>query len=172
MPAKSYYKCADDLIKETKSELEKGLEKAGRKDLQILVIGSLGRCGSGAIDLCKAVGVPESSLLKWDLKETAPGGPFREIRESDVSFVSNFVCQDTRLTAQIFVNCIYLSADIPKFVTEDFLKEGERRLSVVCDVSCRDSLQFFHRTCWLTHKHRRYDQPVESYTFLQSAYLL
>ena len=46
-------------------------------------------------------------------------GPFAEIRESD-----------------IFINCIYLSADIPKFVTEDFLHAGFRRLSVVCDVSC------------------------------------
>ena len=72
------------------------------------------------MDLCKAVGVPDSSLIKWDLQETtAMSGPYVVVRESD-----------------IFINCIYLSADIPKFVTEEFLKAGPRRLSVVCDVSC------------------------------------
>lgn len=44
-------------------------------------------------------------------------------------------------SVQIFINCIYLSAaNIPKFVTKDFLQEGKRQLSVVCDVSCTHSL--------------------------------
>lgn len=119
MPGKHYYENEGELIKEVKAELEEGLAKTEGKTPQILVIGALGRCGRGALDLCRAVGIPESHLLKWDMAETAKEGPFVEIRESD-----------------IFINCIYLSADIPKFVTEDFLKEGERRLSVVCDVSC------------------------------------
>ena len=120
MPGKQYYNTEEDLIKEVKTDLGNALAKTGGKKPQILVIGALGRCGGGALDLCKAVGIPESNLLKWDMAETAKGGPFREIRESD-----------------IFVNCIYLSADnIPKFVTEDFLREGQRQLSVVCDVSC------------------------------------
>ena len=120
MPGKQYYKNEGDLIKEVEADLVKGLAKTDGRKPQILIIGALGRCGGGALDLCKAVGIPESNLLKWDLPETkAKEGPYLEIRESD-----------------IFVNCIYLSADIPKFVTEDFLKQGQRRLSVVCDVSC------------------------------------
>ena len=138
MPGKDYYKNEGELIKEVKAELEKGLAKTEGKKPQILVIGALGRCGRGALDLCRAVDIPESNLLKWDMKETEKGGPFAEIRESDVSTLSGARHRRHTLTAQIFINCIYLSADIPKFVTEDFLKEGERRLSVVCDVSCED----------------------------------
>ena len=41
--------------------------------------------GRGALDLCRAAGIPESNLLKWDLAETAKkDGPYPEIRESDV----------------------------------------------------------------------------------------
>jgi hypothetical protein len=38
----------------------------------------------------------------------------------------------------IFVNCIYLSKPIPKFITKEFIANAgpERRLSVVVDVSC------------------------------------
>lgn len=35
----------------------------------------------------------------------------------------------------IFVNCIYLTAKIPPFITREML-DGPRQLSVVCDVSC------------------------------------
>jgi alanine dehydrogenase len=52
------------------------------------------------------------------MAETKKGGPFKEIVESD-----------------IFVNCIYLSAPIPKFVTVESLSTPDRKLSVVCDVS-------------------------------------
>jgi len=57
--------------------------------------------------------------LKWDMAETAKGGPFTEIVESD-----------------IFVNCIYLSESIPPFVDMESLASDKRNLSVVCDVSC------------------------------------
>ena len=38
----------------------------------------------------------------------------------------------------IFVNCIYLSTPIPKFITSEFMKAAgeKRKLSVVVDVSC------------------------------------
>jgi saccharopine dehydrogenase (NAD+, L-lysine-forming) len=60
-------------------------------------------------------------IIKWDMAETAKGGPFDEI-----------------LGVDIFVNCIYLSSQIPAFVTEETIaKAGKsRRLSVVVDVSC------------------------------------
>jgi saccharopine dehydrogenase (NAD+, L-lysine forming) len=95
-----------------------GEAKAGRKP-RVLVIGALGRCGSGAVDLCRQAGIPEDSILKWDMEETAKGGPFTEIVESD-----------------IFVNCIYLSSSIPPFLNAESLASPNRKLSVVCDVSC------------------------------------
>lgn len=61
------------------------------------------------------------NIVKWDMKETAKGGPFQEIIDVD-----------------IFVNCIYLSQPIPKFITSEFMAEAgdSRRLAVVVDVSC------------------------------------
>jgi hypothetical protein len=70
------------------------------------------------VQLAKDVGIPESNIIQWDMEETKEGGPFKEIVESD-----------------IFVNCIYLSAPIPKFVTVESLSAPDRKLSVVCDVS-------------------------------------
>ena len=91
------------------------------KTPSMMVIGALGRCGRGAMDLGKAVGLDNSQMTGWDMKETARGGPFNEILEHD-----------------IFVNCIYLSSPIPPFITLDSLKEygPSKKLSVLVDVSC------------------------------------
>lgn len=83
-----------------------------------MVMGALGRCGRGACDLARAVGIPEQNIIKWDLEETKAGGPFPRILQS-----------------QIFVNCIYLNQPIPPFFTREMLG-GKRRLSVIVDVSC------------------------------------
>ncbi|KZV94107.1 Formate/glycerate dehydrogenase catalytic domain-like protein [Exidia glandulosa HHB12029] len=91
------------------------------KDIKVLVIGALGRCGRGAVDLFRKIGVQEDNIAKWDLAETAKGGPFQEILDADV-----------------FVNCIYLSSPIPHFLTREQVRAAgpSRRLRVVVDVSC------------------------------------
>ncbi|KAF7339697.1 Saccharopine dehydrogenase [NAD(+), L-lysine-forming] [Mycena sanguinolenta] len=109
------------------------------KGVKALVIGALGRCGRGAVDLFRKIGLAEwvhdpsfataaeklipyrDDILKWDLDETAKGGPFEEILDVD-----------------IFVNCIYLNSQIPSFITRDqIIAAGpKRKLSVVVDVSC------------------------------------
>ncbi|KAF4605402.1 Saccharopine dehydrogenase [Pleurotus pulmonarius] len=91
------------------------------KGVRALVIGALGRCGRGAVDLFRKIGLEEDDIVKWDLAETAKGGPFQEILDVDV-----------------FVNCIYLSSSIPPFLTRDqIIAAGpSRKLSVVVDVSC------------------------------------
>ena len=61
-----------------------------------------------------------TTMQQWDLAETsAKHGPYPEIVASDV-----------------FVNCIYLSQPIPPFISPESLSVADRRLSVVCDVSC------------------------------------
>lgn len=55
-------------------------KKSGRQP-RVLVIGALGRCGRGAVDLCLKAGIPTENVLKWDMAETAKGGPFVEIVE-------------------------------------------------------------------------------------------
>ncbi len=87
LPAKTPYQNETHLIKEVKAELEKGLAKTNGEHPRVLVIGALGRCGRGALNLCRAVGIPEDRLLQWDLDQTRPGGPFLAIRESDVRIV-------------------------------------------------------------------------------------
>jgi saccharopine dehydrogenase (NAD+, L-lysine forming) len=118
LPGVQPYANQDLLLDDVHSRIREGEAKAGRKP-RVLVIGALGRCGSGAVDLCRQAGIPEDNILKWDLEETAKGGPFTEIIEAD-----------------IFVNCIYLSSPIPPFLNSDSLASPSRRLSVVCDVSC------------------------------------
>lgn len=107
---------------------------------QVHIIGALGRCGRGAIDLCNQVGIADSDVIEWDIAETRRGGmmlqskimfskielilysgPFAEIAEADV-----------------FVNCVYLTEPIRPFVTRESLSRSRsaRKLRVVCDVSC------------------------------------
>jgi len=115
----SYFSNDTTLVKLVTKAVNGAAQKNGGNAPRVLIIGALGRCGSGAVDLCEAAGVPASSILRWDMEETKGGGPFREIVESD-----------------IFINCIYLTQPIPPFVTKDSLADPGRMLSVVCDVSC------------------------------------
>lgn len=68
----------DALITNVKQTFAEGQVKAGRIP-RVIVIGALGRCGRGAVDMCLKAGIPEGNILKWDLAETAPGGPFKEV---------------------------------------------------------------------------------------------
>lgn len=117
MPGVSSYANQDLLVQDVKAAMRRGIEKSTNPP-RVIVIGALGRCGKGAVDLCRTSGIPESSILKWDMAETAKGGPFPEVVESD-----------------IFVNCIYLNHAIPPFITHETLAGPNRKLSVLCDVS-------------------------------------
>lgn len=114
LPGVESYDNEDLLIADVKKSLGEGKAKAGKLP-RVLIIGALGRCGGGAVDLCRKVGLPEENIVRWDMAETAKGGPFPEIVESDV-----------------FINCIYLSSALPApFVDLESLKSPNRQLSVV-----------------------------------------
>lgn len=106
------------LISEIKKDVKTAVTKTGKKLPKVLIIGALGRCGSGAVDCCRKAGIPDENIIKWDMAETAKGGPFKEIAEAD-----------------IFVNCIYLSKPIPPFINYELLNKSNRNLRVVVDVS-------------------------------------
>ena len=53
----------------------------------------------------------------------------RRRKRRNINAYEIFFCLD------IFVNCIYLTAKIPPFVTREMMN-GDRKLSVICDVSC------------------------------------
>lgn len=115
----SDYPSQPDLEKAIKDALSFAIPLNASQPPRVMVIGALGRCGTGAVDCCLAAGVPASSIMKWDMAETAPGGPFSEIAASD-----------------IFINCIYLSQPIPPFLTYESLSKPGRKLRVISDVSC------------------------------------
>jgi len=83
--AVSPYPNEDALI----THIKEVIAKSGRQP-RVLVIGALGRCGRGAVDLCLKAGIDDSNILRWDMAETAKGGPFMEIIEclSAPSFAS------------------------------------------------------------------------------------
>ncbi|BGP07158.1 Saccharopine dehydrogenase [Rhodotorula toruloides] len=109
-----------ELIKFVKGQMAVIEKQLGRKP-RALVIGALGRCGRGAVDFFRAAGFEDDNIAKWDMAETAKGGPFQEILDADV-----------------FVNCIYLTSKIPSFISpESIAAAGDKRqLRVVVDVSC------------------------------------
>lgn len=116
-----YYADSEALLQDARSRLAKVLEKTG-KSPTIMIMGALGRSGTGAKQFAEGVGIPSDHITKWDLAETAKGGPFQEVIQHD-----------------IFVNCIYLSSPIPPFVTREMLSDPSRKMSVVVDVSCDPS---------------------------------
>jgi saccharopine dehydrogenase (NAD+, L-lysine-forming) len=109
--AVSAYDSAADL----RGELEEQLTQCSAKRPTALIIGALGRVGTGAADLCEALGITST---KWDKDETAHGGPFPEI-----------------LTHNLFMNCILASPQTPLFVGPDAVG-AERTLSVISDIAC------------------------------------
>ena len=107
------------LIAEVTAAVTEGSKFSGHLP-RVIVIGALGRCGSGAVDCCLKCGIPDANILKWDLAETSHGGPFPQLLDTD-----------------IFINCIYLSKPGPAFVTLPMLQANPgRKLNIICDVSC------------------------------------
>ncbi|KAI9747888.1 MAG: Saccharopine dehydrogenase [Lichina confinis] len=121
----SSYPSEAALVDAVKNAVSSAIPSNGSRSPQVLVMGALGRCGSGAIDLFLAAGLPSSSILKWDVAETTAGGPFHEVA-----------------TADVFINCINLSKPISPFITLDSLAQPGRQQSYA-DLS---GLQYFYPT--------------------------
>jgi saccharopine dehydrogenase (NAD+, L-lysine forming) len=88
----------------------------------VLVIGALGRVGTGASDLCRAVG---AQVTGWDMAETAHGGPFPQV-----------------LAADVFLNCILATQGCPVFVPSDAVQDRARGLRVIGDIACDPTSDF------------------------------
>lgn len=94
---------------------------AGLARPRVLVIGALGRVGSGAADLCRALGV---SVTAWDMAETAHGGPFPQV-----------------LDHELFLNCILARPGCPVFVPAS-APAAPRALRVIGDIACDPTSDF------------------------------
>jgi saccharopine dehydrogenase (NAD+, L-lysine-forming) len=115
----AYYADYDALVLDVRKHLDQTGSDLARPSVH--VIGALGRCGRGAVECAERAGCID--VRKWDMAETAKGGPFPEL-----------------LTADILLNAILLDAakPPPPFVTTPMLDVAEppRRCSVLVDVSC------------------------------------
>ena len=80
------------LLEEVRDTVGKAAELNGGKYPRVIVIGALGRCGSGAVDAALKAGVPDENVLKWDMAETASGGPFPEILECISPILMALIC--------------------------------------------------------------------------------
>lgn len=86
-----------------------------------LIIGALGRVGTGAADMCTAAGLTPT---RWDMAETASGGPFPQVLEHD-----------------LFLNCILARPGTPVFVPQQ-AKTNPRALQVIGDIACDPDSDF------------------------------
>lgn len=125
-------------------DLAEDLAATGLQRPRAIVIGALGRVGTGARDLCSALDIPTTD---WDLPETASGGPFPEILDHDV-----------------FINAIFASPGCPVFIPAS-AKTSPRTLSVIGDVACDPTSDFspikvYDRvTSWESPALRVHDDP-------------
>ncbi len=103
------------------ADLDAELASTGAVRPRALVIGALGRVGTGASDLCAAMAVP---VTKWDIAETAHGGPFPEV-----------------LTHEILLNCILARPGCPVFVPAS-AATAPRKLTVIGDIACDPTSDF------------------------------
>lgn len=126
------------------ADLEGELSALSTARPSALVIGALGRVGTGAADLCATLGV---SVTKWDIAETAHGGPFPEV-----------------LAHELFFNCILARPGTPVFVPES-TPTDPRKLSVIGDIACDPDSDFSpikvydSATTWAAPALRVHDTP-------------
>lgn len=109
------YPSSDALVAEITAQI------AGFDTPNAIVIGALGRVGTGASDLCTQCGI---DVTKWDMAETAHGGPFPEI-----------------LDHTLFFNCILAQPGAPVFVPETAI-DAPRKLRVIGDIACDPTSEF------------------------------
>lgn len=120
------------------------MKAAGLDGATAIVIGALGRVGTGARDFCTEVGI---ATTDWDMAETAHGGPFPEILDHD-----------------IFLNCILAMPGVPVFVPES-ARDAARRLRVIGDIACDPTSDFSpikvydETTSWQAPVRRVHDAP-------------
>ena len=110
-PALDHFRNKEELIGHIRGQL-------GGVPPKAMVMGALGRCGRGAIDLLTSVSA-DIEITAWDKAEyDASAKPITVIIEHD-----------------IFINAVYLREKIPPMIDHGLLSQN-KRLSIISDVSC------------------------------------
>jgi saccharopine dehydrogenase (NAD+, L-lysine-forming) len=130
-----------------------GDDLAGLGRPRAIIIGALGRVGTGAADCLTSMGV---AVTRWDMAETASGGPFPEV-----------------LQHEIFLNCILARPGCPVFVPAS-AKTDPRALTVIGDIACDPTSDFSpikvydRATDWDAPALRVHDAPVLDVTAIDN----
>lgn len=110
-PAVRPFPTRDKLIQEVKDALN-------GQSARVMIMGALGRCGTGAADLLHQLG-GDIEISPWDIVEfNAVEKPISAIVEHDV-----------------FINCVYLREPIKPMI-DPALAARNKRLIIISDVSC------------------------------------
>ncbi len=137
-PAVNTYASADAMVADVQARL-------GQTDARAIVVGALGRVGSGVRDMCARAGI---ATTDWDMAETAHGGPFPEVLDHD-----------------IFFNCILATPGCPQFVPPDTATRP-RALRLIGDIACDPTSDYNpvpvydHATTWDAPVIRVAESPV------------
>jgi len=102
-----------------------------------IIIGALGRCGTGAKTLLSDV---DLDCTPWDFEETKKGGPFPEILEHD-----------------IFINTVLMMKKIPPFINKDILSP-DMKLKIIGDVSCDPNSEL--NPIAVYDQHTTWEEPI------------
>lgn len=135
------------------SELQADLTATGSYRPTALIVGALGRVGTGVDDLCTAMGV---ATTKWDIAETASGGPFPQVLSHD-----------------LFFNCVLARPGTPVFVPTDARTQA-RKLTVIGDIACDPDSDFSpikvydRTTTWDAPALRVHDAPMLDVTAIDN----
>lgn len=82
------YDNEEAMISHVRKSIE-SLGEGGVGNVKALVIGAMGRCGSGAVDAFRKIGLKDENIVKWDMEETKKGGPFPELLDGTSRPVSS-----------------------------------------------------------------------------------
>ena len=98
---RGYYLNQEELVEQIHGDVAAG-EKISRRKPSAMVLGALGRCGTGACDLFLKAGIPEENILRWDYDDTKDrDGPYEEISAQNDIFL-NAVSISPTLTCLCF----------------------------------------------------------------------
>ncbi|HEX6873109.1 MAG TPA: saccharopine dehydrogenase [Micromonosporaceae bacterium] len=114
----------------SRADLDAELAALPTGGTRALVLGALGRCGTGARDALATAGIATTA---WDVAET---------RDLD---------RPTLRGHDLLVNAVLTTRPVPPFVTADDLAAADRRLRVIADVTCDvaspyHALPIYHQT--------------------------
>jgi len=97
------------------NQIKQELKNSNFRPKNAIIIGALGRAGSGVIDLCEKMNI---ETTKWDISQTIGKRNFQEILDYD-----------------LFFNCVVANNETPTFISTNSFKSNQR-LSIIGDISC------------------------------------